>query len=169
MVGHEERVEIFVVAVQRIVAAHEFDGYLVFLSLLFQVFPTYDKMLVAIGDGSKFAVHNGLKLSVFQFSLEIELQIIGSVIAEADDCRARHRLVFLVGNAKTKVVLRVADVGRTVFGQFFRHSRFDVHGKSGAAKTGGNKQRSELQAMYITHVVLSEMVCFAGKVTIIFL
>ena len=127
MVGNEKRVEIVLVAVERLVAAGERHVYgilTVFQPALFQ----YDMLAAPFGT-PLLAVHCHHTAILSVGSLKIELQVVAAfLIRKLDDGRACHLFFPRSGNPELQVVTQIADCRPPLLGELLAHSRFYLHG-----------------------------------------
>ena len=119
MVRNEKCIKIVIVAVQCLVITFELNGNQVGLVAFFEVFPWDDKMLVLIANRTVFPIYESLMTSIFECTLKIELQILCSVIAEADVGLACHGTIPLSWNIEMEIVKNVFKVLSPIFGQDF--------------------------------------------------
>ena len=112
MVGHEEGVEIVVVAVERLVGATEAERHGV--APLAQQAPGQQDMLVGAAQRSRPAVHLGRRV---ELALEVKHHVGPVLQSEADGDGARHGPPHLVRHAERQVVADMAELPGARHGQ----------------------------------------------------
>ena len=126
VVGHKQRVQVVVAAIQGLVAtaSYHLDDVLA----LAQIALRNDDVLVAQDRFHTLAVHADHLFQLLGRALEIQLQVLVARPREAHDLRERHRQFFPFGDGERQLIVDVADVGSAVVGQCFRHTSLGRHG-----------------------------------------
>ena len=131
MVGHKERVEIVVVAVERLVAAPEVEVHRVAHTHVQELF-LYDDVLVGEGGKRRYLLlflfvgvllgeDGAAPVELVALTLEVEHHIALAVPPEADGGMPPHQAAPVGRNGELQVVFYSAQLGGALLGQFERH------------------------------------------------